>query len=69
MFVMQGQIETGMAAVQIASSRYLNGIGLNADITDAVVNLQRVLLTNLRYQYQLATSKVEYARVTGFRYW
>jgi hypothetical protein len=38
-----------MAAVQIASSRYLNGIGLNADITDAVVNLQRVLLTNLRY--------------------
>jgi outer membrane protein TolC len=66
---MQGQIETGMAAVQIASSRYLNGIGLNADITDAVVNLQRVLLTNLRYQYQLATSKVEYARVTGFRYW
>ena len=66
---MQGQIETGMAAVQIASSRYLNGIGLNADITDAVVNLQRVLLTNLRYQYQLATSKVEYARVTGYRYW
>ncbi|HEX5154503.1 MAG TPA: TolC family protein [Parafilimonas sp.] len=66
---MQGQIETGMEAVKIASSRYLNGIGLNTDITDAVVNLQRVLLTNLRYQYQLATSKVEYARVTGYRYW
>ena len=55
--------------MQIASSRYLNGIGLNTDITDAAVNLQRVLLTNLRYQYQLAVAKVEYARVTGFRYW
>jgi len=63
------QIETAKSAVQIASSRYLNGIGLNTDITDAAVNMQRVLLTNLRYQYQLATSKVEYARVTGYKYW
>jgi len=65
----QPQIETAKSAVQIASSRYLNGIGLNTDITDAAMNLQRVLLTNLRYQYQLATSKVEYARVTGYKYW
>ena len=65
----QPQIETAESAVQIASSRYLNGIGLNTDITDAAMNLQRVLLTNLRYQYQLATSKVEYARVTGYKYW
>lgn len=66
---MQTQIETASAAVQIASSRYLNGIGLNTDITDAAVNLQRALLTNLRYQYQLALAKVEYARVTGYKYW
>jgi outer membrane protein TolC len=65
----QSQIENARAAVQIASSRYLNGIGLNTDITDAAVNMQRILLTNLRYQYQLAQSKVEYARVTGFKYW
>jgi len=66
---MQSQIETARSAVDIASSRYLNGIGLNTDITDAAVNMQRVLLTNLRYQYQLATAKVEYARVTGYKYW
>jgi outer membrane protein len=66
---MQSQIETARSAVEIASSRYLNGIGLNTDITDAAVNMQRVLLTNLRYQYQLATAKVEYARVTGYKYW
>jgi outer membrane protein len=66
---MQPQIQTGLSAVQIASSRYLNGIGLNTDITDAAVNLQRVLLTNLRYQFQLAQAKVEYARVTGYKYW
>jgi outer membrane protein TolC len=65
----QSQIENATSAVQIASSRYLNGIGLNTDVTDAATNLQRVLLTNLRYQYQLAQSKVEYARLTGFKYW
>ena len=66
---MKSQIETAEAAVQIASSRYLNGIGLNTDITDAAVNLQRALLTELRYEYQLALAKVEYARVTGYKYW
>ncbi len=66
---MQSQIENARSAVQIASSRYLNGIGLNTDITDAAVNMQRILLTNLRYQYQLAQAKVEYARVTGYKYW
>lgn len=65
----QPQIENAKSAVQIASSRYLNGIGLNTDITDATVNLQRALLTELRYQYQLAQAKVEYARLTGYRYW
>jgi outer membrane protein len=65
----QPQIENAQSAVQIASSRYLNGIGLNTDITDAAVNLQRALLTQLRYQYQLAEAKVEYARVTGYKYW
>jgi outer membrane protein TolC len=65
----RSQIENAKAAVYIASSRYLNGIGLNTDITDAAVNMQRILLTNLRYQYQLSQAKVEYARVTGYKYW
>lgn len=66
---MRSQIENATSAVQIASSRYLNGIGLNTDITDAAVNLQRALLTSLRYEYQLAEAKVEYARLTGYKYW
>lgn len=66
---MQSQIETATSAEQIASSRYINGIGLNTDITNAAVNLQRVLLTKLQYQYQLCLAKVEYARLTGYRYW
>ncbi|MEP6468088.1 MAG: TolC family protein [Parafilimonas sp.] len=66
---MQSQIENANSAVQISSSRYLNGIGLNTDITDAAVNLERALLTNLRYRYQLAEAKVEYARLTGYKYW
>lgn len=66
---MEPQIENAESAVQIASSRYLNGIGLNKDITDAAVNLERALLTKLRYQYQVAEAKVEFARLTGFKYW
>jgi outer membrane protein TolC len=66
---MRSQIENAESAVQIASSRYLNGIGLNTDITDAAVNLERALLTSLRYEYQLAEAKVEFARLTGYKYW
>ncbi len=66
---MQSQIDNATSQQQIASSRYLNGIGLNTDITDAAVNLQRVLLTKLQYQYQLCLAKVEYARLTGYKYW
>lgn len=66
---MPSQIETATSAEQIASSRYLNGIGLNTDITDAAVNLQRVSLTKLQYEYQLCLAKIEYARLTGYKYW
>jgi outer membrane protein TolC len=66
---MQSQIETATSAKQIASSRYLNGIGLNTDITNAAVNLQRILLTRLQYEYQLCLAKIEYARLTGYKYW
>ena len=66
---MQSQIQTALSAEQIASSRYLNGIGLNTDITDAAVNLERAQLTQLQYEYQLCLAKIEYARLTGFKYW
>lgn len=66
---MQSQIETAVSAEQIASSRYLNGIGLNTDITDAAVNLERAQLTELQYEYQLCLAKIEYARLTGYKYW
>ena len=66
---MQSQIQTASSAEQIASSRYLNGIGLNTDITDAAVNLERAQLTQLQYEYQLCLAKIEYARLTGYKYW
>ncbi len=66
---MQSQIQTALSAEQIASSRYLNGIGLNTDITDAAVNLERAQLTQLQYEYQLCLAKIEYARLTGYKYW
>ena len=66
---MHSQVETTLSAEQIASSRYLNGIGLNTEITDAAVNVQRAQLTQLQYEYQLCLARIEYARLTGTKYW
>jgi len=64
-----GQIEEAQAAEQLASTRFLNGVGTNLEITNASTNIQRALLTRLQYQYQLCLAKVELARLTGYKYW
>lgn len=64
-----GQIEEAQAAEKLASTRFLNGVGTNLEITNASTNIQRALLTRLQYEYQLCLAKVELARLTGYKYW
>jgi outer membrane protein TolC len=65
----EGQIEQARAAEQLASSRFLNGVGTNLEITNASTNRSRAEFTRLQYQYQLCLAKVELARLLGYQYW
>jgi outer membrane protein len=65
----EGQIEEARAAEQLASSRFINGVGTNLEITNASTNRSRAEFTRLQYQYQLCLAKVELARLLGYQYW
>lgn len=64
-----GQIEEAIAAEDLATSRYQNGVGTNIEITNASTNRQRAEFTRLQYEYQLCLAKVELARILGYQYW
>jgi len=65
----EGQIEEARAAEQLASSRFINGVGTNLEITNASTNRSRAEFTRLQYEYQLCLAKVELARLLGYQYW
>ena len=63
------QIDNALAQKKLASTRYINGVGTQTEITSAAVALQRIQLTKLLYQYQLCLSNIELARLSGYAYW
>jgi outer membrane protein len=65
----EGQIAEAKAAEALASSRFLNGIGTNLEITNASTNTARAEFTRLQYEYQLCLAKVELAKLLGYQYW
>jgi outer membrane protein TolC len=64
-----GQIEQARVAQQLATSRFMNGVGTNLEITNASTNLQRAEFTRLQYEYQLCLAKVQLAKLLGYKYW
>lgn len=65
----EGQIEDARATEELASSRFINGVGTNLEITNASTNRQRAEFTRLQYEYQLCLAKLELARLLGYQYW
>ena len=65
----QDQISIAKEVLRVAQSRYKNGISTNIELLNANTNLQRVELSQLQYQYQLALAQIELARLTGAKYW
>jgi outer membrane protein len=65
----EGQIAEARASQDLASSRFLNGVGTNLEITNASTNRSRAEFTRLQYQYQLCLAKLELARLLGYQYW
>ena len=63
------QIVQAQYAQKIAATRFVNGVGTNIELINASTNIQRALLTQLQYQYQLCLAKVELARLMGEKYW
>lgn len=63
------QIDNALAQKKLASTRYLNGVGTQLEITNAAVALQRIQLTKLLYQYQFCLANIELARLSGYAYW
>lgn len=63
------QITNAEAQKKLASTRYINGVGTQLEITSAAVNLLRAQLTKLKYEYQLCLSNIELARLSGYAYW
>lgn len=65
----EGQIEQAKAAEELASSRFINGVGTNLEITNASTNRSRAEFTRLQYEYQLCLAKLELAKLLGYQYW
>jgi outer membrane protein len=63
------QIKEAQEAQKLAMSRYKNGIGTNLELTNASTNVQRALLTNLKYEYQLCIAQLTLAKLSGLKYW
>lgn len=63
------QILAARTAEQLAKSRYKNGAATNIEITNAAANVEKVLFTELQYQYQLTLARLELARLTGLQIW
>jgi len=65
----EGQIAEARASEELASSRFINGVGTNLEITNASTNRSRAEFTRLQYQYQLCLAKVELTRLLGYQFW
>lgn len=63
------QVLEAKEAQKLAQSRFKNGIGTNLELTNASTNVQRALLTNLQYEYQLCIAQLNLAKLTGLKYW
>ncbi|MBS1681905.1 MAG: TolC family protein [Bacteroidetes bacterium] len=65
----QGQVNYASEALTLTQSRYQQGVATHLDLLNASSNLERILLNQIQYQYQLCTARIEQARLLGWKYW
>ena len=63
------QIELAKAAALMAQNKLRHGTGTHLEVTAANSTLQKALLNQLQMQYQICSSKLEYGRLTGIKFW
>ena len=63
------QIVEALEAEKLATTRFVNGVGTNLEITNASTNVQKAQFAKLQYEYQACLAKVQLARLLGNKYW
>jgi outer membrane protein TolC len=65
----QGQVNYAREALTLTQSRYKQGVATHLDLLNSSSNLQRILLNQIQFQYQLCAARIEQARLLGWKYW
>lgn len=63
------QISLAKSASTLANNKLIHGTGTHLEVTAANTNLQRSLLNQLQLEFQVCSAQLEYARLTGVKYW
>jgi outer membrane protein len=65
----QAQLQYTDEALRLTDIRYRQGIVSYLDLINASSNHQRALLNEIQFKYQKCTAAIEWARLTGLKYW
>ncbi len=65
----ESQVNYAREALTLTQSRYQHGVATHLDLLNSSSNLQRILLNQIQFQYQLCTARIEQARLLGWKYW
>ncbi len=65
----EAQVNYAREALALTESRYKQGVATHLDLLNSSSNLQRILLNQIQFQYQLCTARIEQARLLGWKYW
>ncbi|UKJ05982.1 TolC family protein [Solitalea lacus] len=63
------QLEQAQKALDIANSRFKNGVITNIELLDAQSNLLKAKVDKIQFEYQLATTQLELKRLMGIQFW
>jgi outer membrane protein len=65
----EAQVKYAREALALTESRYKQGVATHLDLLNSSSNLQRILLNQIQFQYQLCIARIEQARLLGWKYW
>lgn len=65
----QSQVNYAREALALTQSRYKQGVATHLDLLNSSSNLQRILLNQIQFQFQLCAARIEQARLIGWKYW
>lgn len=63
------QVEQAQKALDLANSRFKNGVITNIELLDAQSNLLKAKVEQIQFEYQLATTQLELKRLMGVQFW